>query len=164
MTRKFLANSLGWMSILGSLTVAIEFALNAMPGFSRFDLSLNALGFIWLVAFLFSIAAAVLGSRSWAFAALLPVLMIILAVVVVYLNEPRMKDGSWLERGRGESRIFSCSLGDPAQHRGDQGVTSRRVAQTWRSKPCLRKRNAPASRRSPAGQTSDGYAVNPGFG
>jgi fatty acid desaturase len=141
---KLLSNVLGYMSVFGSLTVVMEIALNAIPHFRRIDLPLTTLAVIWLVAFLLAIAAALLGSRRWAFAALLPVLMFILALAVVYLNEPREKAGSWL---------------------GGAKVSGERCQVVRRDKPAGGKRSGRVARRRhlilfrPSGLARDGGSL-----
>lgn len=104
MRKRTLSNALGYMSILGSLTVVIEIGVNAIPHFPTIDLPLNTLLMMWIGAFFLAIVAGILGSRRWMMAALLPIIMFVLALAVVYLNEPRQSGNSFNEAAQPRRR------------------------------------------------------------
>ena len=89
MIRKLISNSIGCLSIACSLGFWILVGVGRMIGHFPvlFDLPFNEWVLIWAAGLLLALAAAALGSRRWAFAAILPVISFIAAFVIALLPE-----------------------------------------------------------------------------
>lgn len=88
--RKAMANALGWLSIILSLTFWLLLCFGgAKDHFARehFMQGMKALFHVWepawLLGLLLAITAAIVGSRRWAFATLLPAVSFLASVVVL---------------------------------------------------------------------------------
>jgi len=84
-----LANTFGYVSVLCSVSFWVLLVLDRIPGFPMkgIDLSANYWAAIWGVAVLLALVAAAIGSRRWAWAALIPIANIALLIVLVNLQE-----------------------------------------------------------------------------
>ncbi len=90
MTRKLIANGLGWLGIACSLAfwvwicVFAKLPFHQRGAWMRLDLGVsNVWPTLWIVAVLLSFFAAVLGSRRWFFAAILPIISCAAAVILL---------------------------------------------------------------------------------
>jgi hypothetical protein len=89
MTRKVVANFIGWISVLCSVAFWVLLALLAVIGSPKADLAFGQWALVWGVALVLAIVAAAIGSRRWALAALLPVFNFLSLFVLVNLQEMR---------------------------------------------------------------------------
>jgi hypothetical protein len=88
--RKALANALGWLSMTLSLAFWLLLCFGGAKGhFARehFMQGMKMLFYvwepIWVLGFLLAMTAAIIGSRRWAFATLLPAASFLVSVVVL---------------------------------------------------------------------------------
>lgn len=89
MNRRLISNSIGCLSIACSLGLWVLVCIGRVIGHFPLlpDLPFNGWVLIWAAGLLLALAAAALGSRRWAFAAILPVISFIAAFVIVLLPE-----------------------------------------------------------------------------
>jgi hypothetical protein len=89
MQTKSLAKVFGYASLVCSLSFWVVLTLHYIPGFPKnIDLPFGYWALIWLVAMVLAVVATALGSRRWALAAVVPLMMFVL-LTLANLHEPR---------------------------------------------------------------------------
>jgi hypothetical protein len=86
-TKNTIANIMGILSILSSASFWILFGLRAFPTLSKLDLTFNQLLVMWIGAIVLALFAALIGSKRWAYVAMLPVINFLFAILVMNLME-----------------------------------------------------------------------------
>ncbi len=88
MSRRLIANLIGWLGIICSLAFWVwvwilpHLSLHQREVWMRFDLGVsNVWPALWLAGFLLPFASAIIGSRRWIFAAIVPVVSCAAAVI-----------------------------------------------------------------------------------
>ena len=95
MSRRLIANTIGWLGIVCSLAfwgwIAIfaHLPMHQRGAWMRFDLGVsNVWPALWIAGFLLPLVAAAIGSRRWIFAAALPIVSCTAAVMVLSRIHP----------------------------------------------------------------------------
>jgi energy-converting hydrogenase Eha subunit A len=88
MNRRLIANIIGWLAIACSTAFWVwEFILPHLPFQQRevgmrYDLGVSTLWpALWLAGFLLAFVAAVIGSKRWIFAAIVPIVSCLAAII-----------------------------------------------------------------------------------
>lgn len=90
MSRRLIANIIGWLGILCSLAfwgwilIFSHLPVHQRGAWMRFDLGVsNVWPALWVAGFLLPMLAAVIGSKRWIFAAAVPVISCAAAVMIL---------------------------------------------------------------------------------
>ncbi len=88
MTRRLIANFIGWLAIICSLAFWVwdlilpHLSFHQREAWMRYDLGVSSLWpALWLAGFLLAVVAALIGSRRWIFAAAVAVVSCLAAVI-----------------------------------------------------------------------------------
>jgi len=95
MNRRLVANITGWLGLLCSLTywawlaILPHLPLHQRTQWMRFDLGVSNLWpALWLAGFFLALLSALVGSKRWIFAAIVPVVSCAAAVMVLSKVHP----------------------------------------------------------------------------
>ena len=88
MKKKLLSNILGYTSLVCSLSCWVWLGYSAIAHVPQeIDLSLNSWAVIWVIGLILALVAALLGSKRWFWAAILPVLTIFMVLMIIAVYE-----------------------------------------------------------------------------
>lgn len=84
-SRRAIGNTIGILSLTCSLAFWVLFFVGRIIGHypAGLDMPFNCWALAWALGFLFALTAALLGSRWWAFASILPVVSFFLVIHIV---------------------------------------------------------------------------------
>jgi len=95
MTRRLMANLTGWLGIICSLAfwvwlcIVTHLPFHQRSAWMRFDLGVSSVWpALWLAGFFLAFLSAMIGSRRWLFAAIVPVLSCGAAVILLSKVHP----------------------------------------------------------------------------
>jgi len=82
-----IGNLVGVLSLLGSVSFWILLGMSTFLNLHKVDLAVTQWAAIWISAIALALFAARIGSKRWAYAALLPVINFLFAILVINLME-----------------------------------------------------------------------------
>jgi hypothetical protein len=86
-TKSAIGNLVGSLSVLGSISFWILFVLRTFLGLHKIDPTIGQFAAIWIGAVVLALLASLIGSKRWAYAALLPLVNFLFAILVINLME-----------------------------------------------------------------------------